>query len=638
MTFMAKSDVFVGPTPPAKSRLRTLALKGLEKLGMHHVLFVAFTLIAAFPVFTLASWVQNHAVQQEMESAINEHLLVARNLTAAVSRYVYDLKSGFRLAIATFYSGEQAKGLKDLLISLEFQHVSIVNGKTGEVERYIAGLADASSPHAILPPKTLAEFQGLLKGDDIQITDLRRDAAGNPAVFLLKALPDGRIAYGSIGTQYLIKLQKTLAVGARGHAIVLDRKGAVIAHPIQKWIDGEFDLSKTPPAQAIKAGKTGVMEFYSPAEKAEMITAYTSVPETGWGIMVPQPMEELYAKAGEVRTAAMAISFFGLLAAGIVSWLLAKYIARPLQSVSGTAGAIAHGDMAVRAPSFAPFVPRELHELAGSFNHMVDELSRTHVELADTATRAEAGNRAKSEFLANMSHELRTPLNAILGFSEVMRDEVFGPLANSRYQGYVQDINSSAAHLIKVISDILDLSKAETGAISVELGAVKIPEVFEMCGRLIGQRARDGQVTVETEVDPLLVEGPIETDGGKLTQILLNLVSNSVKFTKPGGGHVQLAAKLSQNAVVFMVRDDGIGIAEQDLATVLTPFGQVAGAYTAREGFGLGLPLSKKLAERLGGNLTIESQLGRGTTVYVWLPLSAVSEEAPAAEQYVGFH
>jgi signal transduction histidine kinase len=617
--------------------LRTLALKALEKLGMHHVLFVAFTLIAAFPVFTLASWVQNHAVRQEMESAINEHLFIARNLTAAVSRYVYDLKSGFRLAIATFYSGEQVKGLKGLLISLEFQHISIVNGKTGEVERYLAGLVDAGLPHAVLKPEKLAELQSLVRGDDIQVTDLRRDAAGNPVVFLLKALPDGRIAYGSIGTQYLIKLQKAIAFGARGHAIVLDQKGAVIAHPIQKWIDGEFDLSKTPPAQAIMAGKTGVMQFHSPADKADMITAYTSVPETGWGIMVPQPMEELYAKAGEVRTAAMAISFFGLLAAGIMSWLLAKYIARPLQSVSCAAGAIAHGDTAVRAPSFAPFVPRELHELAGSFNHMVDELSRTHVELADTATRAETANRAKSEFLANMSHELRTPLNAILGFSEVMRDEVFGPLANPRYQGYVQDINSSAAHLIKVISDILDLSKAETGAISIELGAVKIPEVFEMCGRLIGQRPRDGTVTIEAEIDPLLVERTIETDGGKLTQILLNLVSNSIKFTKSGGGRVHLAAKLSQNSVVFTVRDDGIGIPEKDLATVLTPFGQVAGAYTARDGFGLGLPLSKKLAERLGGSLTIESQLGRGTTVYVWLPLTPNPEGNPAPEAYVGF-
>jgi signal transduction histidine kinase len=636
MTFMVTRDVFVAPAPPPRSRFRVLALAGLEKLGMHHVLFVAFTLVAAFPVFTLASWVQNHAVEQEREAATDEQLLVARNLTAACVRYVEELKGGFRLAISTFYSGEQAQGLKDLLVSLEFQHVSIVNGNTGQVERYIPGLSDAGSPHMGLKQETLAEFRSLLKGDNVVVTDLHHDPRGNPVFFLLQALPDGRIAYGVVDTLYLIKLQKAAAFGARGHAVLLDQKGAVIAHPNQKWIDGEFDLSKTAPAQAIRAGKTGVMEFYSPADKTDMITAYTSVPETSWGVLVPQPKAELYARANEVRTAARTISLLGLLAAGVMSWLLAKYISRPLQSVGSAAGAIAHGNMAVRVPSFSPFVPRELHELSGSFNHMVDELSRTHVELADTATRAEAASRAKSEFLANMSHELRTPLNAILGFSEVMRDGVFGALGNPRYQDYAKDINSSATHLIKVISDILDLSKAEAGAITVERGPVKIPEVFEMCGRMVGQRARDGQVTIEAEIDPRLVEHTVETDGGKLTQILLNLVSNSVKFTKPGG-HIYLIAEIGQDAVGFTVRDDGTGIAKENIAAVLTPFGQVTSAYTAREGFGLGLPLSKKLAERLGGGLSIESRLGHGTTVYVWLPLSIVTEEKLAAKQYVGF-
>ena len=628
MTLTVPDDAFAQSAAPLglRSRLQDLALRGLEKLSMHHVLFVALTLIAAFPVITLASWVQNHAVKQEFESATGLHLAVARNLTVALSRYAVDLKSGFRLAVSTFYAGEQAEGLKDLLAALDVQHISIVNGATGEVERYLPGLADAGSPHPALTAETLAEFRGLFKGDEIEITDLRRDVAGKPAFFLLKALPAGRIAYGVVGTQYLVQLEKSLAFGAHGDTIVLDRNGTVIAHPIEKWIGSPFDLSNTPLAQAIKAGKTGVMQFYSSTAQAEMITAYTSVPETGWGILVPQPLNELYAKAAEVRAAAMAISFFGLLTAALVSWLVAKYIARPLQSVGSAAGAIAHGDVAVRAPNFSAFVPRELHELSGSFNHMVDALSHANIALADTARRAEAANSAKSEFLANMSHELRTPLNAILGFSEIMRDGVFGPLANPRYHGYVQDINASAAHLIRVISDILDLSKAEAGAISIELGSVKLPKVFEMTVRLVEQRARHGEVAIETEIEPQLVAHPIETDEGKVTQILLNLVSNAVKFTRPGG-HILLAARVCQDAVAITVTDDGIGIAEEDLATVLTPFGQVASAYTAREGFGLGLPLSKKLAERLGGTLTIESQPGHGTTVSVWLPLSVAREQ-----------
>jgi signal transduction histidine kinase len=609
------------------ARWRELAKKALTKLGMQHVLFIAFTVIAAVPVFTLAAWVEKHAVRQEVDSATDKHLLVARNLTAAFSRYVFDLKAGFRVAISTFYSGEQGEGLKDLLTSLEFRHICIVNGATGTIERYIPGLADDNVAPASLSPQMLSQLRGLIsESNDVVITDLRRDATGDPAFFILKALPEGRFAYGVIGTQYLIKLQKAIAFGARGHAVVLDPKGRVVAHPIQKWIDTELDLSKIPPAQAIMSGKTGVMQFYSPAFKADMITAYTSVPETGWGIMVPQPMEELYARAADVRTAATAISFFGLLAAALLSWLLAKYIARPLQAIGSAASAIGRGDTDARAPGFSPFVPRELHNLSGSFNHMVDQLRRTNSELADTAVRAEAANRAKSEFLANMSHELRTPLNAILGFSEVMRDEVFGPLPNVRYKDYAADINSSATHLIRVISDILDLSKAEAGAISLEIRPALVPEAVQMAVRLVEQRAEEGKVGIDIAVDPVLTTEPVETDEGKLTQILLNLLSNAVKFTAPEG-RVSVHAKADGDSFLVTIADTGIGIAEQDLEKIMTPFGQVDSAYHAREGFGLGLPLSKKLTERLGGTLSLESTLGQGTTVTLRLPRAV----APAA-------
>ncbi|MBV9860508.1 MAG: sensor histidine kinase [Alphaproteobacteria bacterium] len=612
-------------------RLRGRAAAALQKLSMHHVLFVAFTIVAAVPVLTLAAWVEHRALQQEIDAARDKHLLVARNLTAAFSRYVFDVKAGFNLAISTFYSGEEGAGLRDLLTSLEFRHISIVDPETGEVERYMPGFADASSSQTVVKPQTLAEFRNQLKDGAIVISDLRRDAAGRPAFFLFKRLPDGRIAYGVIGTNYLVNLQRSIAFGARGHSVIVDQKGAVVGHPFQNWIDSEFDLSQTPIAKASMAGQTGVIQFYSPAFKSDMIAAYTSVPETGWSVWVPQPMDELYARADEVRGAATAISFLGLLAAALLSWCLAKYISRPIRSVAVAAGAIARGNFAARAPEMAPYVPRELHDLAGSFNHMVGEISHKNAELARAAIRAEAANSAKSEFLANMSHELRTPLNAIQGFSEVMRDEVFGPLNNPRYQTYAQDINNSATHLIKVITEILDLSKAEAGMITAENGPVLVPEVFDLAVRLVEQRAAENHLAIRTEVETLLAAYPIETDQGKVTQILLNLLSNAVKFTKPGGT-ITLSAGRCDGEVTIAVRDTGIGIAEADLANVMTPFGQVESAYQAREGFGLGLPLSKKLAEALGGRLTLKSALGEGTTVTLHLPLvEAPAEQALAA-------
>ena len=608
------------PSPPRLFDLRRLrASAWLQKLRMHHVLFVAFTLIAAVPVFTLAWWVEHHALQQEIDAATDKHSLVARNLTAAFSRYVFNVKAGFDMAISTFYSGEQAEGLKSLLTSLEFRHVCIVNGTTGEVERYLPGFADSSSTHIVLKPETLAYLRSQLKDDETVITDLQRDAAGHPAFFVVRALPEGRIAYGVIATDYLVRLQRAIAFGARGHAVVVDPKGKVVGHPFQKWIDAEFDLSQIPPVQAIMAGQTGVIQFYSPAYHADMITAYTSVPETKWGVMVPQPMDELYAQAEEVRLAAVAISFLGLLAAAIISWSIARYIARPLQAVETAAGAITEGDFSVRAPNFPQYVPQELHRLARSFNQMLDELVRKNSELSETAFRAEAANRAKSEFLANMSHELRTPLTAVLGFSEIMKDEVFGPLVNPQYRNYAVDIHNSAGHLIRVITDILDLSKAENGVIIPEIGPVHLPEVVAQAVRSVEDRAARDGIAVIAEIDPQFALQSIETDAPKLLQMLLNLLSNAVKFTATGGT-ITLSAKRAAEWLEIAVRDTGIGIAEEDLEKVMTPFGQVASAYNAKEGFGLGLPLTNKLAQALGGKLRIESALGQGTTVTIHLP------------------
>jgi signal transduction histidine kinase len=563
--------------------------------------------------------VAQQAVQQEIHLANDKHLLVARNLETAFSRYVFDVKAAFQLSISAFYSGDQAPGLQDLLNALVFRHVCIVNGETGEVERYMPGFAEPPNGRFVLNPETLRQFREQLKNDQIVITDLGRDVAGNPAFFLLKAMPDGRIAYGAVGTNYLIELQRKIAFGARGHAAVLDRSGKVIAHPFQHWIDSQFDLSKIPPAVAIRAGQSGVMQFYSPAYKADMITAFTTVPETGWGVMVPQPMEELYAQAREVGRAAAAIGFLSLVAAGLISWLLAKSISRPLKAVTVTAGAIAGGDRWARAPNFAPYVPSELRLLSASFNRMLDEQERKNRELEDTAVRANAANRAKSEFLANVSHELRTPLNAILGFSEIMRDQVLGPMPNPRYRGYATDINDSALHLIDVINDILDLSRAEAGQISVTREPVDLRDLCESAVRLIEAAAGKKEIEITVELDPEVANGVIETDAGKLRQIIVNLLSNAIKFTEPKG-LISLSARPIGNDVEITVSDTGIGIARSDIDKVLTPFGQVQDPYEAQEGFGLGLPLSKKLAEALGGKLSLVSKPGEGTTVTVGLP------------------
>ncbi len=240
--------------------------------------------------------------------------------------------------------------------------------------------------------------------------------------------------------------------------------------------------------------------------------------------------------------------------------------------------------------------------------------------------QAEAASRTKSEFLANMSHELRTPLNAILGFSQVMRDAIVGPLS-PQYQEYARYIVESGTHLLNVINDILDLSKVEAGRLELSERLVRAPSIVRSCLELVQGRAALGHVALHSEIAPDLPM--LHADPVRLQQILLNLLSNAIKFTKPGGRVTISAATSFDGAVRFAVADTGVGMNPAEVAIALEVFGQVNSAVSRRhEGTGLGLPLARLLTELHGGALHVESEKGVGTVVTVVLPASRVREAA----------
>ncbi len=253
----------------------------------------------------------------------------------------------------------------------------------------------------------------------------------------------------------------------------------------------------------------------------------------------------------------------------------------------------------------------------------LSEQATTLAELADKYSRekrrAEDANASKSRFLANMSHELRTPLNAILGFSDLLREEVFGPLGSAKYREYVQDINTSGQYLLELINDVLDMSKIEAGRYDLRRNDVEIGELIVTAVRLVRGRADEAEVTVDVELGhPLPL---IEADPRALRQVLLNLLSNGIKFNRPGGS-VRVAARDAGGKVAIAVADTGIGIPAQELSRIGRPFEQVDNRLArAHEGSGLGLALSRALVELHGGTLAVSSQEGIGTTVTVTLPL-----------------
>ncbi len=259
----------------------------------------------------------------------------------------------------------------------------------------------------------------------------------------------------------------------------------------------------------------------------------------------------------------------------------------------------------------------------------LDITDRKEAELALLAAKEEAelASRSKTEFLANMSHELRTPLNAIIGFSQVMADEVLGPLGSQRYAGYARDIASSAQHLLGIISDILDVSKLEAGRVEIEDDEIEIGQMARDVHHLVVERARSLDIAIDIEVPADLPR--LRADALKLKQVLLNLITNAIKFSHPGG-RVLIRGSLEENGLRIQVIDHGIGMDAAEIETAITRFGQVASTWNRRHpGTGLGLPLAIGLVELHGGRILIDSEKGVGTTVTICLPRKRTLPPAP---------
>jgi len=264
--------------------------------------------------------------------------------------------------------------------------------------------------------------------------------------------------------------------------------------------------------------------------------------------------------------------------------------------------------------------PPEIVELLKTFatqSALAIQNARLFHEIEDKSRQLEAASRHKSEFLANMSHELRTPLNAIIGFSEVLSERMFGEL-NEKQDEYLKDIYASGQHLLSLINDILDLSKIEAGRMELEVAEFSLPAAIDNALILVRERASRHGIRLGSAIDDRV--GMIRGDERKVKQVLLNLLSNALKFT-PEGGRIDVRATMTDGMAEISVADTGVGIAPEDQEAIFEEFRQVGTADKKIEGTGLGLALSRKFIELHAGRIWVKSQLGEGSTFAFTLPV-----------------
>jgi signal transduction histidine kinase len=255
----------------------------------------------------------------------------------------------------------------------------------------------------------------------------------------------------------------------------------------------------------------------------------------------------------------------------------------------------------------------------------ITDLKQRQEDLSSQQQRADSANRAKTDFLLTMSHELRTPLNAIMGFSEVMKQQLRGPLGDERYVDYAKDIYDSASHLLAVINNILDISRIEAGRLELDEQAVVIGDEITKALRQLEDEARNVYVTLASDVEkdlPLLLG-----DTNKIRQIVINLVGNAVRYMPDSGTVTVRACRDEDGGIVLAVEDDGAGMTAEDVERVISPFVRLSNPMVrAHDGTGLGLPLVKALVELHGGIFRLTSRPGKGTTAISVFPKSRVIE------------
>jgi len=588
-------------------------------------LMLAFTACAAFVVLVLgaSSWLLSKASAEKLvlELQQKDSLHIASLVESRLLHIVVILEESANLP---FMGNGLTPSLREpefqrvLKLLPEVQAIGVVNELTDATISLSRGNTVEMLPDRKSALTTLGAA-GVRAVGNYRISDV-----GVPLVDIVVHSANSRVppVFAEIDMRFICELLEQIGAARGVVPTLVDASGALLAHPDIASLIAQRNQ------KGVGLGFTGESTVFSTTSGTKIARSKRVLNWPNWFVVIDEPADRRLEPVSEI--ALRTVTLFAV--ALILSLPLARYfgnrVAEPAIRLKEVANAIGRGEFNVPATDRQD----EIGDLWRAQEHMADQLQSYTTSLeqkvSEKTAQLELANRHKSEFLANMSHELRTPLNAVIGFSDVLKEEYFGAL-NAKQGEYVKDINESGQHLLSLINDILDLSKIEAGHMDLDLAAFSVPMAIDNALVLVRERALRHQLQLRVQIAPEVLD--IVADERKFKQILINLLTNAVKFSYPGGW-VEVVAQHDTNGVMVTVKDSGMGVAAEDQAAIFEEFRQLKSDGSAKfEGTGLGLSLAKRLVELHGGRIWVESEPGKGAAFSFTLPDRVLPLAAPPA-------
>lgn len=581
----------------------------MNQVKLRNSFLTLFCLLALLPLVIFWLWPQSKVLQNEFAEVRDRHLLLARNLGRSLEHYYRDTSSVFNLLSLNLAKGQQIEQAEAILKNLGFRNICLADAISGRVIAE-AGPVNAACPQ-IIPESQLKIFQALANENAPTFTEVMEGQQARSLIYIVRKIGD-KIAVAALTTDYFVQLAKTISFGGLGHAVIVDHKGNVLAHPQDDWVAARRNIAQISAVQKIRNGEAGVDRFYSPALQSDVIAGFAAVAGAGWGVMIPQPVSELYKKAAVAEHEALAVFAAGFLVALILAAFVASYLTKPLEQLVEAARRLGRND-GFKKVDFknSHLVPLEFREVGNSFNEMVERLQNAHKTVVQQERLATLG-----ELTATVSHELRNPLGAIRTSIFLVKEKT-----KEMGAGIARSLDRAERNILRcdnIIRDLLDFASDPTTSTEQVDGDKWLMQVLSEIGKT-------PNVEITTDCNAPAID--LQIDQEQMRRVVINIQENAVQAMaecaedKPRKFHVRTLAEGGFYKMIF--EDTGPGMSAEVLARVFEPLFS-----TKSYGCGLGMPTVKKIVERYGGIIHLDSRIGKGTIVVISLPACELVEKA----------